>query len=117
MSRKIKLGLGIFISGFFNGFFGVGGGVLIVPLLESLKLKPKVAHATSVAIMAAFSLISFLGYCFNNYFNFFHSIKYVPAGLIGALVGSLVLPKIKGSTLKRIFALILIFSGIRLFFK
>lgn len=114
--KKIKLKLGSFLAGFFNGIFGVGGGILIVPLLESLNLGSKVAHATSVAVVAVFCVVSFLGYCFYGYFDFFESVRFVPAGIAGALVGSLTMRKMKSVLLRRIFAIVLLVSSVRLFF-
>jgi uncharacterized protein len=49
-SPKLPLiGIGL-AAGFFSGLFGVGGGVLIVPLLVTrVSFKPKAAMATSLA--------------------------------------------------------------------
>ena len=112
---KIKLKIGSFVAGFLNGVFGVGGGILFVPLLENLKIKSKSAHATSVAAIALFCVVSFLGYCFHGYFDFFESLKFVPAGLAGALVGSLTMCKINSVSLRWIFAIVLIVFSVRLF--
>lgn len=49
-SRKLPLvGIGL-AAGFFSGLFGVGGGIVIVPLLVSrVGFPPKTAMATSLA--------------------------------------------------------------------
>jgi uncharacterized membrane protein YfcA len=51
VSRRVPVLIGIgLVAGFFSGLFGVGGGVLIVPLLVGLAaFPPKTAMATSLA--------------------------------------------------------------------
>jgi hypothetical protein len=45
----VLIGIGL-VAGFFSGLFGVGGGILIVPLLVGLvRYPPKTAMATSLA--------------------------------------------------------------------
>lgn len=117
MKKKLKFIIGSFLAGVCNGVFGIGGGILIVPLLESLKLNSKVAHATSVAIVAIFCVFSFLCHYFCGYFDFWQSIYFVPAGMVGAVVGVFVLKKVRSQFLRRIFGVIILMSSIRLFFK
>ena len=82
-----------------------------------LELKNKTAHATSVAVMATFSLFSFIGYYLNGYFNFQKSIWFLPSGIVGAIVGAFILKKIKIKTLKQIFGILILLSSIRLLLK
>ena len=117
LNHKLKLRLGSFLAGVCNGVFGAGGGILIIPILESIKLKNKTAHATSVAVMATFSLFSFIGYYLNGYFNFQKSIWFLPSGIVGAIVGAFILKKIKIKTLKQIFGILILLSSIRLLLK
>jgi uncharacterized membrane protein YfcA len=45
----VLIGIGL-VAGFFSGLFGVGGGILIVPMLIALRrYAPKSAMATSLA--------------------------------------------------------------------
>lgn len=117
MNDKFKLNLGSFVAGFFNGLFGAGGGILIVPILENLNLNSKKAHATSVVIMAIFSLLSFIVYYFNGCFNFKIAIWFLPAGFVGAIFGVLVLKKIRIKWLKKIFGVLILIFSLRLLLK
>ncbi len=105
------------ITGFLNGFFGSGGGMIAVPLLEKSGMDQKKSHATSIALTLPLSIISTALYYYKGKIDFFLAFKYVPAGLLGALLGTFFLKKIKPVTLKKIFGAILIISGIRLFFR
>ena len=48
--------------GICNGFFGSGGGMIAVPMLEKGGSEAKKAHATSIAITLPLSIISGLVY-------------------------------------------------------
>ena len=50
------------LCGFLNGFFGSGGGVLAVPVLEREGCSVKEAHATSVALIFVLSLVTAVSY-------------------------------------------------------
>ena len=56
--------------GFVNGFFGGGGGMLLVPLLEkAMKCPVKKSHATAIAIILPISIASAITYIINGYFD------------------------------------------------
>ena len=90
-------GLGI---GLLGGFFGSGGGILAVALLQKQGLEPRRAHATSIAIILPLSLISLVVYWLN--------------GNLGSAAGAALLKKIPVQLLKLVFAGLILYSGIRL---
>lgn len=102
------------VTGIANGLFGSGGGMLSVPMLESTGLDAKKAHASSIAITLPLSIISTVIYSLKGHINFSLALKFVPLGLLGAIVGSWLLKRISNKTLKKIFGVILIISGIRM---
>lgn len=106
-----------FISGLLNGLFGSGGGIAAVPMLESLDLPAKKAHATSVALIFFLSLITTILYFLNGNIDFARTLWYIPGGILGAIVGSVFLKKIDNSILRRIFGAIMIIFAIRIFIK
>ena len=86
---------GIFV-GFLSGFFGGGGGMIVVPLLTfALGLNEKQAHATAIATILPISIASAIVYIVNKSVNFadlgFATIGFV----LGGAVGALLLKKIK----------------------
>lgn len=106
-----------FISGLLNGLFGSGGGIAAVPMLESLDLPAKKAHATSVALIFFLSLITTILYFLNGNIDFAKTLWYIPGGVLGAIVGSVFLKKIDNSILRRIFGAIMIIFAVRIFIK
>lgn len=115
--QKIKVTVLGFISGILNGLFGAGGGVLVVPMLEQLDLPPQKSHATSIAIILPLSIATTISYSISRVPTHFTELFWlVPFGLVGAFLGAKLLCKIKDTVLTKIFALIIIYSGIRMLF-
>lgn len=118
MKNKLKFTICGIISGLFNGFFGAGGGILIVPLLEKLKITPKKAHATSILIILIMSIFSLGLYIYvGNVKNLVNFLIYIPPGLFGALVGAKFIKKINPKILKTLFNILILISSVRLFLK
>ncbi len=116
MSKLYSSALGAII-GLINGIFGSGGGIIAVPMLKKGGLDVKNSHATSLAITLPLSIVSCFFYAKNGNLNFSYTVKLIPLGLIGAVIGGLLIKKIPDKILKRVFGLILIISGVRLFIK
>ena len=117
LKKNFKYIAGALICGFMNGIFGSGGGILVVPLLRSLGIESKKAHATSVLVILFLSILSFVLYIYSYSFNLQDVLIMLPFGMFGAFIGSFVLKNIKTSLLRRIFGVIVIFSSLRLFLR
>ena len=120
MNKAWKVILSIVIGaliGFINGFLGAGGGVLLVPFLTYvLKEETKVAHATAVLIMLPISVISAVIYIVKGEFNFAVTLPVFIGSVVGGTVGALLLKKLNSWIITLIFSLVLIASGIYMFF-
>lgn len=104
------------LCGFLNGFFGSGGGVVAVPILEKEECKPNEAHATSVALIFILSLVTAMFYGFSGNLDFKAAWKFIPWGVLGAVSGAIFLKKIKAVWLKRIFGGIVTIAAVRMLF-
>ena len=105
-------------AGLLNGLLGAGGGVLVVPLLEKMGVPPRKAHAVSLAIMLPISIAGAVSFWLQGVRvpgTLLFSL--LPAGFLGALVGSRLLVKIRTVLLRRIFGLFLLASGLRLLLR
>ena len=103
------------VVGFLNGFFGGGGGMIVVPLLENvLHLESKYSHATAIVIIFPISFISAIIYLLSGSIE---NLSLITVGLgvvAGGIVGSFVLKVLPPKALKIIFALLMLAGGIRL---
>lgn len=115
--EKIVSIAGGLIIGFINGFFGSGGGMLCVPLMEKvLKTPTKRAHATAILIILPISIASAVMYIINGHWDtlpvLVTSAGVVAGGIGGALLLKVLPPKIVGL----LFALSMVGIGIKLTF-
>lgn len=88
--------------------------MLSVPLLEESGIETKKAHATSIAVMLPLSVVSAFVYMRRGSLDIGTAAKYIPGGLIGVLVGSLLLKKISSDIIQRLFSCVMIYFGIRM---
>jgi uncharacterized membrane protein YfcA len=106
-----------FVTGVANGLFGSGGGMIAVPMLQKAEIETKKSHATSIALILPLSVISAFLYGINGNIDYIYTLKIIPAGLLGAILGTFFLKKIKSIWLKRIFGVILIIAGVRMLWR
>jgi uncharacterized membrane protein YfcA len=86
--------------------------MVAVPMLRGMGLEGDESHATSLAMMLPLSIMSGWLYLSAQAFEAREAMAYLPGGLLGALVGGWLLPKLKTIWLRRIFgALILLAAG------
>lgn len=101
------------VIGFINGFLGSGGGMIAVPMLEKVKkLETKKAHATAIAVMFPFSLISGVVYIFNFQLDWLTLGIMTAAATIGGVLGCFALKKMPGKAVRAIFAALMAFAGV-----
>ena len=112
----IIVGAGALI-GFLNGFFGGGGGMVAVPVLEKvLKIDNKKSHATAMAVIFPLSIISGVIYALKTNIVWLN-LLYVSIGVVaGGIVGAILLKKLNGKVVRIIFTVIMLAAGIRLLF-
>jgi len=102
------------VIGLVNGFFGAGGGLAAVPLLMEMGFERKSAHANAVAIIFPITLVSAVNYLWRGYVDLSQSVVYLPAGALGAVLGTYIMKKISPRIIKKVFALFMIWAGWRL---
>ncbi len=101
--RLLGVGLGV---GFLTGFFGVGGGFLIVPaLVVVLGLPMKLAVGTSLLAIALNALWGLLGHLTLGTLDWPITLLFVGGGLAGVVSGGKLAHRLPDGTLRTIFAL------------
>ncbi len=115
--KKLILSICGAIIGFINGFFGGGGGMICVPLLEKiLGLGNKYSHATALVVIFPISFVSAVIYVLSGNLE---TIPFVTVGsgvLLGGLVGAFLLKFLPSKIVRVIFAIVMLAGGIRLLF-
>lgn len=93
--KVLGYGLG---TGVFSGFFGIGGGFLIVPGLVASTSMPIInAVGTSLVAVTAFGLTTALNYAFSGLVDWALAGVFIGGGIIGGLVGTLAAKRLSGS--------------------
>ncbi len=83
------------VTGFLAGFYGIGGGVIMVPLQMVLLSEPIiVAIQTSLGVIMITSISACLGHGLRGNILFFEGIILGLGGLIGAQISSRFLPRL-----------------------
>jgi uncharacterized membrane protein YfcA len=102
------------LIGLLNGFFGSGGGILAVTLLQKQGLPSRQAHATSIAIILPLSLVSLAVYYLNGNLELLQGLPFFLPALLGSACGAWGLQKIPVPLLKLLFSLLILYSALRL---
>jgi len=118
METKLKVPLlivsGLF-TGFINGFFGGGGGMVCVPLLiYAAGLPTKKAHATAILIILPLSVISGIFYLSFGMLDLPLLLKAGAGVVAGGIAGALLLKNISNKIIRIMFAAVMLAAGIKL---
>jgi uncharacterized membrane protein YfcA len=111
MLRLLAIGL---VAGVFSALFGVGGGIMIVPLLVMVGLPGRTAAGTSLAAISLTAAAGATAYALHG------DVKPGAAAIVGipavfGVIGGVALQqRLAGRTLTLGFALLLTAVGIRL---
>ena len=101
--KVLGYGLG---TGLFSGFFGIGGGFLIVPGLMASTSMPMInAVGTSLVAVTAFGLTTALNYAFSGLVDWQLAALFISGGILGSLAGTRAAKRLAGGgQLTRVFA-------------
>lgn len=120
MKKFLKNAAVAFLSaavGFVNGFFGGGGGMLLVPLLEKvLKCPVKKSHATAIAVILPVSIAGAITYILSGFFEWTPVLGAAGGCVAGGAAGALLLKKLPSNIVAFVFALMMIGVGVKLTF-
>ena len=103
------------VIGFLNGFFGGGGGMVCVPILQRvLSLSSKESHATAIAVIFPLNYISASVYVFNLVIESVPFLTIALGVVVGGILGAYVLKFMPPKAVRIIFALLMLAGGVRL---
>ena len=107
-----------FFAGIVSGFFGAGGGLLLVPYMtEILKEDEVKSRATTILCIFFMVLTSSFFYFNQDAIDWILAIKCAVGGVIGSFIGSKLLIKINQNILKILFIIFLLYAGFSMIFS
>ena len=101
-------------SGLLGGFFGVGGGIILVPLLVWVGLQRHRAHATSLASFIIIAAAGAIAYGAAGDIDVRFGIAIGVGGIVGSVVGASLMHRMSARALGIAFALVLLVAGVRM---
>ena len=112
MSKLILIGI---VAGLFSALFGVGGGIIVVPLLLLLsRWRQRPAMATSLAAIGIIAMAGTISYGLHGELKpGAAAIVGIPAAF-GALAGTALQQRLANRTLSLLFAVLLMGIGVKL---
>ncbi|MFP3484563.1 MAG: sulfite exporter TauE/SafE family protein [Vulcanisaeta sp.] len=114
----LKVALLGFVVGFVSGYFGIGGGFLIVPsLMFSAGLCITRAIGTSLISVGTFGVASGIEYWFYGDVLVLIAILYVIGGVVGGYIGTSIAVKAPRKTLRIAYGIIIVLVGIYMLLK
>ena len=104
--KVIGYGLG---TGLFSGFFGIGGGFLIVPGLVASTRMPMInAVGTSLVAVTAFGLTTALNYALSGLVDWPLAGVFIAGGIAGGVGGTMLARRLSGTgSLTTVFAILI----------
>jgi uncharacterized membrane protein YfcA len=111
----VRLALIGLAAGFFSALFGVGGGIVIVPLLILLlRYDARVATGTSLAAIGIIALAAAVAYGARGEVDYgYAALVGIPAAL-GALAATALQQRVPPRALALAFSVLLVFVGVAL---
>lgn len=114
MKDNCKIGLTGVVSGFANGLFGAGGGlVAVAALLKLCKLECHEANATALCVMLPITVLSAAVYTFSGDVpveSLYAALGALPAGFIGARL----MMRLSALWLSRVLSLVMLLAALRM---
>lgn len=109
-------------AGFLNGLLGAGGGILLIYALTAMNPDNtpngvRDNFAATVAAVLPITLLSAILYARDGRMDFFAVTPLVLPALLGGTAGALLLDRISTGFLKKLFSLLVIWSGLYMLFR
>lgn len=106
LKHAIPVGLA---AGLLSGFFGVGGGFIMIPMFLALFSMPvKMALGTSLLAVACIAIPGTLTHLYLDHVRFAVALPMVLGAIPGSILGSKIALKTKDSSLKKAFGYIML---------
>lgn len=113
--KKCALAVSGLFVGAVNGLLGGGGGMIVVPVLQTLGgLETKKAHATAISVMLPLCIVSAVIYTIKGIGDWRLGVTSAVGVTIGGCIGALMLSRLPKTVISMIFDWLMIAAGIRM---
>jgi uncharacterized protein len=118
MNRQTLVDAGVLLTGVLggiaSGLFGIGGGVIMVPILGLLLgFSQHRAQGTSlVALIPPTGILAVMAYSKAGYVSWQTGLLLIPGVFLGGILGGNVAKRIPAARMRRIFAVLMFLLGI-----
>ncbi len=117
-AARTRVVLGGFVAGLAGGLFGVGGGILLVPLLTGpFRLTQHQAHGTSLAAIGATAIAGLVVYAIHDQVAWGTAAIMAVTSLFTARLGARLAARTSSRRLSRVFAVFLLLVAARLMWR
>ena len=114
---RVRYALSGAAAGLVNGFFGGGGGQVLIPLLtRRCGMEEKRAFATCVAVIAPLCAAAGAGCLLRGSVSFAQAWPYLLGGAAGGLIAGKTFRKLPPELLRRLLALLILYGGVKSLF-
>ena len=113
---NVKKAVAGLLSGLVSGFFGSGGGIIVVEGLERAGMEEHHAHATSIAVIFPICAVSAALYYSGGLVPLSDTLWLCGGSLIGGWIGAYLLGRLETRWLNRLFTLLMLIAGVRMLF-
>lgn len=102
------------VAGFLGGGLGVGGGIVLVPLLIYLGLERHSAHATSLAAIVLIASVGTVSFAVSGEIDLALGLTIGVGGIAGSVLGANTMNRMSPNALSVVFGFVLLVAGIRM---
>jgi hypothetical protein len=117
----VRMKMGLFVSlvaGWISGMVGLGGGVIMVPIMNLImKIPMKASAATSNFMVGVTAAASAFIYFNEGLVDLYMAVPTVIGVMIGAYIGTRVMVRVESLSLRRLLGVVLTFFGFVLLLK
>ena len=101
------------VAGMIAGLTGIGGGMLLVPLLAGvLLLEQHQAHGTSLAVIFPIGVAGLIAYAIHGNINWVFVLVLATGSLVGVVLGAKLMMRMRAKHLRWLFSSLVVVLGI-----
>ncbi|MFC4387131.1 sulfite exporter TauE/SafE family protein [Gracilibacillus marinus] len=116
-SPYIAVGIA-FVVGMLSGFFGIGGGSLMVPAMILLfHFPPHIASATSMFMILSLSTVSSFTHIMLGHIEWNYVWAFIPGAWFGGVLGAKVSQQLSSKGIEYLLRAVLLLIGLRLIYQ